>query len=335
MDVPSLGSSDAGVPSAADAPQAQPERVEPPRTVIRGESSGTLGEAAFTDWLNVTFPLGSADEPVRWFFDLFSRFTAGVFGGMTDRDRGLHGYSRSFQFDHGGVHFALGGQRQTAFVSIPGEGCGLVRSWDKLIELFRDQMGGRITRWDGAVDDLFGTHSVDLAAQMWSEGGFSTGGNRPCCTQGGNWIEPDGRGRTLYVGKRKNGKMVRIYEKGMQLGAPFHPWVRWEVELHNVDRVVPWEVLLEPGKYVAGAYPCMRWINERASRIRTVKAQDAITYERLKHCGSLAYGALINVMLEREGSPERVVELLRRIGVPRRLVGTDEVLRLNGDNDAI
>jgi DNA relaxase NicK len=48
------------------------------------------------------------------------------------------------------------------------------------------------------------------------------------------------------VGKRKNGKLLRVYEKGKQLGDESSPWVRWELELHNRDRVIPWEVLLEP-----------------------------------------------------------------------------------------
>lgn len=37
----------------------------------------------------------------------------------------------------------------------------------------------------------------------------------PECDQAGNLINPNGDGRTFYVGKRKNGKMLRVYEKGM------------------------------------------------------------------------------------------------------------------------
>ncbi len=48
---------------------------------------------------------------------------------------------------------------------------------------------------------------------------------------------------------------MRIYEKGKQLGDPESPWVRWELELHNTDREIPFDVLLQPGRYVAGAYP--------------------------------------------------------------------------------
>jgi phage replication initiation protein len=74
----------------------------------------------------------------------------------------------------------------------------------------------------------------------------------------------------------------------------------------------------------------MAWVQDQACRIRTVKAQDAISYERLTHIGSLAYGPLVNVMLAREGNAERVVEKLRRDGVPRRLAFSDDFLRRHG-----
>jgi phage replication initiation protein len=86
-------------------------------------------------------------------------------------------------------------------------------------------------------------------------------------------------------------------------------------------------VLLFPDRYVAGAYPCMSWVGVDRSRLLTVKAQDEISYDRLVHAGSTAYGALINIMLEREGSPERVIAMLRKSGAPRRLAFSDEYLR--------
>ena len=90
---------------------------------------------------------------------------------------------------------------------------------------------------------------------------------------------------------------------------------------------------MHPGEYVAGAYPCMSWVSERAFRIRTIKEQDRISYERLKQVASTAYGALFNVMLEREGSAEKVVALLKRQAVPKRLAYTDHYLRTQGGSD--
>jgi phage replication initiation protein len=114
--------------------------------------------------------------------------------------------------------------------------------------------------------------------------------------------------------------MMRIYEKGMQLGAKWHPWVRWELELHSVDRVIPWDVILEPGKYVAGAYPkATGWIQEEMSRIVTLQNNTRISYEYLTECASIGYGKHLNVMLEIEGSAEKVLEKLIRVGIPKRL----------------
>lgn len=204
-------------------------------------------------------------------------------------------------------------------LSLSGEACHLVSNWKRLISLLRDGLGGQISRWDGAVDDYTGAHGVDTALQMYDAGQFNSGGNQPTCEQRGNWRKPDGKGRTLYVGKRENGKMARVYEKGMQLGAPWHPWVRWEIELHNKDRFIPFEVLLEPGKYVAGAYPAFGWVREEMQRIPTIQKTAKISYDFLTHHASSAYGKHINVMMEKEGSAEKVIEKLRRDGIPSRL----------------
>ena len=65
-------------------------------------------------------------------------------------------------------------------------------------------------------------------------------------------LQPKTRG-AKYLRKTENGKLMRIYEKGKQLGDATSPWVRWELELHNKSRVIPFDVLTAPGQYVAGA----------------------------------------------------------------------------------
>ena len=252
---------------------------------------------------------------------------------MTDQERGLHGWNHSFRFDYGCVLFAYGGQRNTAFLSLPGEGCSLILDWPSFAAFLRDDLKAHITRWDGAVDDFSGVYSIERAVDLYKTGGFKQGGRNPNPKQHGNWITPDSLGRTFEVGSRRNGKLIRIYEKGKQLGDPSNLWVRWEVELHAKDRSIPWDVLLYPGDYVAGSYPYMSWVSQQASRIRTIKAQDSISYERLKRVASTGYGQLINTMMQREGSAERVVDLLRRQGVPRRLAFTNDYLKTQGNSD--
>jgi phage replication initiation protein len=283
-------------------------------------SEATPSYAAITDYLNCTFTLKSETFSQFTFFDDLANAAGAHFRNVRNRGKGMNGYEKSFDLGDDGAKFCIGGQRNTALLMLPGKVCHTVTDWPALVELLRDRYGARITRWDGAVDDFEGAHSIDWAVEQYRAGNFKNGGNKPSCKQNGNWIEPDGTGRTFYVGKRENGKLLRVYEKGMQCGHEWHPWVRWELELHNVDRVIPWEVLLNPGQYVAGAYPkALSWIQEEMCRVRTVQNEAKLSYKHLVECASIAYGRLINTMLEVEGSPDEVLQKLRKDGLPKRL----------------
>lgn len=261
-----------------------------------------------------------SNENLSIFFNALADVAGIQFLNIKNRGKGMNGYDRSFDLGDDGAKFCCGGQRGTVLLMLPGLVCHTIPDWSALVNLLRDQYHARITRWDGAVDDFEGVHSVDWAVEQYKVGNFTNGGNKPSCKQNGNWIEPDGTGRTFYVGKRENGKMLRVYEKGMQCGDPFHPWVRWEVELHNVDRDIPWDVLVNPGQYVAGAYPkALSWMQEEMSRIRTVQTETKLSYQHLVKYASIAYGRLINVMLDNESSPEAVIAMLRKDGLPKRL----------------
>lgn len=274
--------------------------------------------AALTDWLNLTFPFHGTESAVA---DLLTQIRAELsdkFGSMRERRTGLNGFKRSFEFDADGAMFAYGGQRGKAYLSLSGKACALVANWGRAYE-FVKSLNARITRWDGAVDDFAGAYSVDLALEWYLKGQFGTHGNQPRMRQDGNWAVPDGLGRSFYIGRRQNGKMLRIYEKGKQLGDPLSSWVRWELELHSRDRVIPPEVLLMPGQYVAGAYTCLGWIHERASRVRTIQKTDKISYDYLIENAKASYGSLLYVMRQRESSDGAILDKLVREGLPRRL----------------
>ncbi|MFC1772404.1 replication initiation factor domain-containing protein [Pseudomonadota bacterium] len=307
-----------------------------PRTVIRGESfippsqpntddlrplDGVIPYAAHTDWLNCTFQVTDEPEFLSHFIHQFFSIVGTKFAPMEERGKGLHGWQRSFKLSNTGAMLGIGGQNNTAFLSLTGDACTLIPldAWPTLATLLYGHYQAQITRWDGAVDDYEGNHSVDWAVSQYKANNFNAGGNRPKCNQHGNWIDPDGSGRTFEVGKRKNGKLIRIYEKGRQLGDPNSGWVRWELELHNKSREIPWDVLINPGAYVAGAYPCTQWVSKEMNRIKTLQKEAKISYDSLTHYARLAYGSLINVMMEKEGSPEKVIETLIRDGKPARL----------------
>lgn len=72
-------------------------------------------------------------------------------------------------------------------------------------------------------------------------------------------------------------------------GAKESPWTRWEVELRNVDRVIPWDVIPNPAPYIAGAYPALSWLNGLGCRIPTLRRTDSISYQRIIFYARIAY----------------------------------------------
>lgn len=339
----------AGGPALAGTPAAAHGSGHPP-LVIRGESPWTgcdadTGErgfvvpagrgkfrfiplpaleahpyAAITDWLNFTFRIGPTTYHLETVFQGLFAALGEQFGPATPRRAGMHMYEQSFDLGATGARFAFGGNNETALLSLSGDACSVVPDWPTLIQYGRDQLRGRITRWDGAIDDYRGDHGVDEAVSGYLKGDFGTGGRRPSMKQFGNWIEPDGSGRSIAIGKREHGKRLQVYEKGMQLGAKWHPWTRWEVSVGSTDRVIPWEVLLEPGSYAVGAFPrALSWVQSEASRIATIQKQTQIGYDALVDHASRQYGPFLKLMRQVEGSAEKVLERLEREGIPKRL----------------
>ena len=292
----------------------KPKVIRIPQPKIDG-----IPSAAIIDWLNCTFRLNS-NFSLDYFFGNLLPILGSSFSPAKSRDRGCYGYRNSFVLGNSKAIFAYGGNHDTGFLSFSGDSCHQIPNWLALVTYLRDDLNANITRSDLAHDDYLGIHSVDNAMRMYQEGLFTCGGREPSMDQRGNWVKPDGKGRTLYIGSSENGKLLRVYEKGMQLGAPYHPWVRWELQLGNKDREIPWDVILEPGKYLSGSYPnAMSWISEEQSRIRTLKNSSLIGYDALVHFASVGYGKLFNVMLQKEGSYEKVFEKLIREGLPARL----------------
>lgn len=295
-----------------------------PRLVTRGESSpnvlpSTHPYAALTDFLTVTFPFACGESGVSPFFlELCQTIGIGL-GNLNERKGGLEGFKRSYLFDFHGAQFAFGGQNGRAMLRLPGAACAVVGDWAAFASFLQSRIQGRITRWDGAVDDFDGTRTVDDAVRWYKAGEFNAGGNQPLCSVSGNWVTPDMRGRTFYVGRRGNGKLMRVYEKGKQLGNPHSPWVRFELELHNKDREIPFDVLLRPGHYVAGSFPCMSWVSDEALRIRTIQNQRRIAYDVAVYWAGHSFGKLVSYMERVEGNPDAVLGKLRRPGIPARL----------------
>lgn len=259
-----------------------------------------------------------------------------------DEGNGLFGFAHSVTFQTirlgelmpvavvawGGVN-----QRNKVYVSINGSGCSLISDWRKvkrMVETFE----ATITRVDVAVDALNGEFSIDTAQQWYEEKGFNAGGRKPLYSVAGDWLTPTGAGRTFYVGKRKNGKYCRIYEKGKQLGNRESTWTRFEVEMHNTDREIPYDIISHPSAYFSGTYPCCEGLVEHgAQRIKTLRAEHEISLEHLVTYCKAAYGKLIHVLRFNTSTQDEESALLDELavkGVPRRLGKTSLTVLSNG-----
>lgn len=278
------------------------------------------------DWVTLTF-LPSADELVdRTFFDfLNTHLSRPIFGVSVP---GMLGYEFGVKFfcklDDGKEHHIArldwGGatHKSRARFDLSGSGCSLVKSW----HAFQDYVGAlfnyTLTRVDCAADFLNGEYSVE-DARIWYESGlFNAGGRMPRHNLVGDWLRPV-YGRTLEIGRRENGKMLRCYEKGRQLGDPSSLWTRFEVELRNIDRDIPLNILTECSNFFVGSYKCLEQIVEAAvDRIKTQQKEGEISLEKLTDCARDSYGRLISV-LALYLSPDEIIETLSRPGVPARL----------------
>ena len=280
-----------------------------PRSVIRGESPLSL--PVLVDYLSFTVPNGRADE-------ILIEVCLVLGSTAEERGRGIFGYTRSY--DVGGFAIvACGGdaQRGTVLVSINGAGCARVADFAR-VRAWAESLGARVTRVDVAADDKDGEAlDVQRGLQAWRDGAFKTRGRPPKAR-----VVDDcgsGDGCTLYIGTREGGKLARIYEKGKALGDAASRWVRAEVELHAKDRVIPWEIVTDPVRFLAGSFPFFAPLSLYAERITTIARGASVSLTAAARWVRMAAGRTLNVLLREAGGDLGVLLELRREGVPRRL----------------
>jgi len=217
--------------------------------------------------------------------------------------------------------FCWGGetQRGRALLSIEGGGCRLVECWDAMCAWVSELPSVRLTRCDLAVDLHEGEYTVDDAKDWALEGLFNNGGRNPRLDVQGDWLTQE-HGRTLYVGNAANGKMLRCYEKGKQLGDLSSPWVRFEVQFGNKDRELPLQILTERDKYFAAAYPALEAVlGIVGEKIKTVRETTRITVEHAIKNLSRSYGKWIHLLADAGVESADLVEAVRVRAVPTRL----------------
>lgn len=284
-----------------------------PRPVTRGESH--TDTIAHIDWFACTFLQGSAGlESIVESVFLVPR------AEWEERAGGWQGYATRIDLGgfgllgYGGEH-----QRGTVHLELNAHGCARIQDWNA-VRVWGEAYGARITRVDLAHDDFSGENVSIAQARAWfDEGQFTTGGRAP----NARLVDDLGsnKGKTLYVGQRQHGKLCRVYEKGRQLGDPGSSWCRVEVELRGKSREIPFDVLLRPSDYLAGAYPCLAYLSQRQDKVRTLRRSAEIGYARMVECLRTQYGPALNAMLRVEGGdPFAVLEQAMRPGTPKRLL---------------
>lgn len=238
--------------------------------------------------------------------------------------RGLFGFAASARFGEGAGVVAWGGesQRGRVYFSLMGKGCGMVRDWAGF-QAWLEKHRAVLKRADAAYDDFEGDCvSIAWAERQYKEGGFNAGGRKPSHSLYGDWLDGDEgtKGRTIAIGNRASGKYARIYEKGKQLGDAVSKWTRVEVEWRAEDRHIPYDILTRPGHYLAGAYPCLAFISEAQSVIRTVSKSAQVAFDKAVETAKQHAGKLVNLLLEVVGGDyAEVVNRLKRPGIPARI----------------
>lgn len=175
--------------------------------------------------------------------------------------------------------------RSRSLLVITGDDCENIEDWDNVREFLGNLPCARITRLDLAVDIENGLSLADVNI-AYIDGQFSIKGKAPSIRHHGNFIDDNGEPRTIYIGKRQNGKLFRAYEIGRKLSLKEKQTIRFEVEFSGSRRVIPFDALTSPHPFFCGAYPFLEIFSDGAvnttdSRKKVRCAQYSVLIEHL------------------------------------------------------
>ena len=249
---------------------------------------------AIIDWLAFTLRLSDEYHMAHLLADLTRLFQV---RHTADCDYGWNGYTRRAMLGEFGL-VAWGGKTQndTAYISLNAHGCALATDWPG-VQAWIAERQAKISRIDLAHDDFTGTawNIERLRAEYLGHGFTGDNGRKPTSILIGDY-DNGSKGRTYQIGTRAAGKLLRGYEKGKQLGDPNSPWFRVELELLAKNRLIPWEILTQPGRYLAGAYPCLAALSESPARVPTSIKAAGVEYETLVQHVRRQYGQAIRLI---------------------------------------
>lgn len=177
-----------------------------------------------------------------------------------------------------------------------------------------DAAQGRFTRIDLCLDILDSQLEIDDLVNEYDCGNVKTRART------GSTIKNLGeKGQTFYVGRRGSRKLLRVYDKGAQLGLPLD-WIRIEIEFRkDAARKIADILLLEPRWETVVAPAIKGFVDFPANRIwQSIIGSEEIEISAPKKHVSKTRAWLLNVCtksiarLTLEGDESVLVDFLQR-----------------------
>lgn len=226
----------------------------------------------------------------------------------------------------GRIDYAGESQRGWVRVNLTGEGCSFVYDWKAAQGLMDTLQEGEIKRLDIALTTFKGETGHDLVIAAHGRNEFCSGGRQPHYHLMGGGSDPRA-GRTIYIGSRKGSdKMLRCYEKGLEMltkipeamrrtvthidGAAVEKIYRVELELKANEKYIPWCAIMRRDDVFASAYPFCAALLPGVSEFVMQKLPDfkpiMALETSLDHCRR-AYGPILRAaLLAHGGNREKV-----------------------------
>ncbi|MDZ4154711.1 replication initiation factor domain-containing protein, partial [Methylicorpusculum sp.] len=208
-----------------------------------------------------------------------------------------------------------GGESQRGWIRInlTGQGCDWVQDWAAAVNLQNLLQEAQIKRLDIALTTNLGEVNDQSIVDAHAAGMFTCGGRPPSMR---SITSSDPRaGRTRYIGSRQSHKFLRCYEKGFELikdvpflkdtithieGFKVEDIYRVELELKDVDKLIPWETITGRDQVFAGSYPFCSALLPGVPHWRMLTLPDlkpkAALETALNHC-RVAYGPTLRAAL--------------------------------------
>ncbi len=264
---------------------------------------------------------------------------AALLGGKIEEGTGAHFYKSSLRIKSSDTLLSavwFGGSTQKGMVhcQIPAAGWLASGSWlnHEIHKLLLEFEVSHLSRVDLARDCFEGESSYLAMREAYEQGLFKPSrGVSPSLWN----IEDQRRGSTCHVGRRENGKLIRGYEKSMQL-ARKQGWFRIELELRSVNRRIPIDALLDPAAYFSGANKYLADLanSSRIERVTTFRTSVALSLSHITDYARIGYGKLVKLFVDAGLEAQNIVErlIVGVQGLPRRLrlAQHEEILRVVG-----